>query len=513
MLPKNGTGNNPLIETFAKNVSSHVASGLFAVGSSKKDPMHSTVGMGPTVAIKKGDGQATILAKMYRFMLNDTKEKKKQELQYRKFRKYEEESKEKRNEELTEALVGKGPTEGVPTDKPVNAALYMSAGLGILGLMYAPDVSAKIQELIGAFDTSGIAEKFRTISNIFSSMSISQKIGPSDYDQLFQKYEKQYDIPTGLLKSVAKVESQFNPKATSPKGAKGLMQIMPENFASLGISNPEDPEQNVRGGAKHLSRLLKKYGDIETAISAYNAGEGNMAKHDNKVPFKETKDYTKKVLGYYKSGAYSTPDMNVESGPMPDASGLRVKGGIAGQSFGGGATQKGVIDLARKIQSTKIPGEFGQFTAFHDVFHGGANPSSRHNQGLALDYTINDPSKSSEATQITKQILRGAGLSEGKDYNVEDEYKNPSAHATGGHIHVEFKSPQAASTFSGSLGSTQLATQTTTPRTPPTPEKKPTAQGSTTIVEMNKVVVVNKSSGNNSQSSSLRDIPRSDRPN
>ena len=105
-----------------------------------------------------------------------------------------------------------------------------------------------------------------------------------DYDEYFNKASTTYNVDKRLLIAVAKTESDFNPKATSGAGAKGIMQLMDGTAKDLGVTNSYDPEQNIMGGAKLLSQLLKKYdGDRNKALAAYNAGTGNVAKNGAKT--------------------------------------------------------------------------------------------------------------------------------------------------------------------------------------------------------------------------------------
>lgn len=101
-----------------------------------------------------------------------------------------------------------------------------------------------------------------------------------DYNDYFEKASKTYNVDKRLLIAVAKTESDFNPKATSGAGAKGIMQLMDSTAKDLGVTNSYDPEQNIMGGAKLLSQLLKFYdGDRNKALAGYNAGTGNVAKY------------------------------------------------------------------------------------------------------------------------------------------------------------------------------------------------------------------------------------------
>lgn len=122
-----------------------------------------------------------------------------------------------------------------------------------------------------------------------------------------KKASKKYGVDANLIKAVIKTESNFNPNVVSRAGAKGLMQIMPSNFKNLGISNPFDIYQNVDGGTKLLKQYIDKYnGDIQMALMAYNGGPTRMKNrgvtsidHIYKMP-KETQNYVKKVMKYYK---------------------------------------------------------------------------------------------------------------------------------------------------------------------------------------------------------------------
>jgi soluble lytic murein transglycosylase-like protein len=120
-----------------------------------------------------------------------------------------------------------------------------------------------------------------------------------DLDAIFQKASDTYHVPVELLKAVAKAESNFNPKAESHAGAKGIMQLMPGTAKALGVTDPFDPEQSIMGGAKYLSQQLARYdGNAVLALAAYNAGPGNVAKYNGVPPFKETQNYISKVMGY-----------------------------------------------------------------------------------------------------------------------------------------------------------------------------------------------------------------------
>jgi soluble lytic murein transglycosylase-like protein len=112
---------------------------------------------------------------------------------------------------------------------------------------------------------------------------------------------ERHGLDPELVLAVVGVESAFRPEAVSPKGAQGLMQLMPGTAASLGVEDAFDPEQNLDGGVRHLGTLLSLYGgDLKRALAAYNAGEGAVARHGGVPPFRETREYVKRVLERYE---------------------------------------------------------------------------------------------------------------------------------------------------------------------------------------------------------------------
>ena len=113
-------------------------------------------------------------------------------------------------------------------------------------------------------------------------------------------YAKQYRLEPALLRAVIKVESDFNPTAVSPKGARGLMQLMPLTAAALNVLDPFDPNENIRAGAGELRRLLDRFGgNLRLALAAYHAGETRV-RSVGVPPFRATKRYVGDVLRYYR---------------------------------------------------------------------------------------------------------------------------------------------------------------------------------------------------------------------
>lgn len=153
--------------------------------------------------------------------------------------------------------------------------------------------------------------------------------GTINLDTIFQKASDAFHVPVGLLKAVARAESNFDPMAESHAGAQGIMQLMPGTAKALGVTNAFDPVQNIMGGAKYLSQQLERYGgDTVLALAAYNAGPGNVAKYNGVPPFEETRNYITKVMGY-AGESITVGDAAVSAlASVPDSEGVLGNGGL-----------------------------------------------------------------------------------------------------------------------------------------------------------------------------------------
>ena len=152
------------------------------------------------------------------------------------------------------------------------------------------DYAGKISHPIS--DASKIKQEMPKINQSKDDAGLNQII-----DQAAQKHK----VDANLIRSVIKAESNFNPSATSPKGAMGLMQLMPETAKELGVNNAYDPQENVMGGARYLKMLLNRYdGQVDLALAAYNWGIGNLEKKSDRLPA-ETISYIERVNTYYNN--------------------------------------------------------------------------------------------------------------------------------------------------------------------------------------------------------------------
>jgi hypothetical protein len=140
------------------------------------------------------------------------------------------------------------------------------------------------------------------------------RLPPTDttrYANEIKTASERYGVPERLVQAVIRVESAFNPKAVSVKGAQGLMQLMPDTASMLGVRNSFDPQQNIDGGVRHLRGLIDRFGnDLPLALAAYNAGERAVVSNRGIPPYPETRDYVTRVLYHYDgttNGGVSRP--------------------------------------------------------------------------------------------------------------------------------------------------------------------------------------------------------------
>ena len=117
-----------------------------------------------------------------------------------------------------------------------------------------------------------------------------------DFDALITEASAKHGLSADLVRAVVQAESNFNPRAVSSAGAKGLMQLMDGTAKGLGVSDSFDPAQNIEGGVKFLRQMLDRYGSVSLALAAYNAGPGAVDRYGGIPPYKETQLYVKRVL-------------------------------------------------------------------------------------------------------------------------------------------------------------------------------------------------------------------------
>lgn len=165
-------------------------------------------------------------------------------------------------------------------------------------------------------------EEMRRINDTIRAEFFAEEI---PYGDLIYEKAKKYDVDPALVAAVIEQESRFKPRARSHVGAKGLMQLMPRTGRWMGARDLYDPEQNIDAGVKYIKYLNQRFnGDLKKTIAAYNGGEGNVMRYRGVPPFRETRQYVKKVLKNYdkhtkKLEKYEKKQMG---GSVPDADGV-----------------------------------------------------------------------------------------------------------------------------------------------------------------------------------------------
>lgn len=166
------------------------------------------------------------------------------------------------------------------------AAHGLLVGAMILGAHAKPKASgrAKAREFLPTAEVTVTIDQFAALPAYLA------------YDEIIEEAAQEHEVDPDLIHAVIETESNFNPMAKSPVGAEGLMQLMPVLQEELGVDDPYDPRENIMAGTKYLKHLLNKHnGRVELALASYNAGPANVAKYRGIPPFKETRDYVKKI--------------------------------------------------------------------------------------------------------------------------------------------------------------------------------------------------------------------------
>jgi soluble lytic murein transglycosylase-like protein len=179
----------------------------------------------------------------------------------------------------------------------VSAALFLAWPSQAMAQIYAwTDINGTLvlsdRKLVDGAETYAVPDA----PAIRSTRPVASRAA-QEFEPLVREYAARHALRPDLVRAVIQVESGFNPRARSPKGAMWLMQLMPDTARELGVADPYDPAENIRGGTRYLRQLLDRFdGDEELALAAYNAGPGAVDKYGGRIPpYRETREYVAKV--------------------------------------------------------------------------------------------------------------------------------------------------------------------------------------------------------------------------
>jgi soluble lytic murein transglycosylase-like protein len=157
---------------------------------------------------------------------------------------------------------------------------------------------------------------------VAAAAPLAERAPSAEVKNLMESAAKNYDVSPALVDSVIQVESNYNQFAVSPKGAQGLMQLMPATARRFGVKDIFDPKQNIEGGVRYLKFLQETFKDDRLAIAAYNAGEGAVVRYGTVPPYPETVDYVAKIgkkIGQTRQAKTAKPAGEQKPEPAPEA--------------------------------------------------------------------------------------------------------------------------------------------------------------------------------------------------
>ncbi|OJT83962.1 transglycosylase [Clostridioides difficile] len=204
---------------------------------------------------------------------------------------------------------------GSNTTNQCNCGYNNSSGFDMIMMTLLKALSQNNQQTSNGYNLSSNSEKlFNELDSVanntvgkFIEVDTKDKSVKSRIENAVEQASKKYNVDANLIKAIIKVESDFNPNTVSSAGAKGLMQLMPENCRDFGVTNPFNIEQNIDAGTRHIKEYIDMFGgSIEMGLMAYNGGPGRMRSRGvesisdlYKMP-KETQNYIPKVMKYYR---------------------------------------------------------------------------------------------------------------------------------------------------------------------------------------------------------------------
>lgn len=209
---------------------------------------------------------------------------------------------------------------------------------GLAAVAVCLSASAEVRMVVRADGTKAIynVPDKKSGAKVDFAWLAKQRDRTSPWDEAIYRHAKTYGVDPILVKAVIQVESGYNPYAVSSKGARGLMQLMPDTAKRFDVDQVYDPEQNLRAGVQYLSVLLRLFeGDLKRALAGYNAGENAVLRYGGVPPYAETELYLRKVFSVY----YGRPHGTVSAGTIKIRIASANPGG-SGKKLGGGFKAK-----------------------------------------------------------------------------------------------------------------------------------------------------------------------------
>lgn len=176
------------------------------------------------------------------------------------------------------------------------AAAFLRPFMGLLVFFVFPSVG--MGDIYKYVDDNGVIHFTDSPTSNRFNLYLKEKKGIYPVHEIISRYASQFRLEEALVNAIIKVESDYNPRAVSKKGAQGIMQLMPQTARELNVQDPLNPEDNIRGGTRYLRQMLDRFKDLDLALAAYNAGPSAVSRHGGIPPYEETRNYVDRVKKY-----------------------------------------------------------------------------------------------------------------------------------------------------------------------------------------------------------------------